>query len=253
MKKCMSVFMGFGLSSFFQVNLMAAGTPKKFATEIERVFSIEVGFDNNDDVVFPVLGSLPSTCYKLAPSDFHVDKKRHKIYIQTQAYFQPSKTCIQVKIPFLDVIHVGALPEGRYDVVTYSNSGISESLQVEKSTTEDTDQYLYAPVDRVDITPPSVSLNSHTPQEITLSGTYPYFLSGCMRVVEVKTYETGKDVLVVLPIAQIFEDKDCRAADVDAFNRFTVRATLKSSLNDKNLIHVRTLNGSSVNQLSAAK
>ena len=63
---------------------------------------------------------------------------------------------------------------------------------------------------------------------------------------EVKTYLNPKDVLIVLPVAEIVDDERCV---VNKNTEFKIKKFVPSGFDGNGLLHVRVANGNSVNVL----
>lgn len=241
-----SLFFSLLAQSAFAGANQIADHPKAVELPISRIFTVERGFDANDIIEVAVSGYLPDTCHKLGQGVAKFDRFTKKITVSVQGFIRSQQACLQIVTPFLEVVPLGVLKAGDYSVEASNNTAVKGKLYIKPITTENRDDYLYAPVDSVSLD--VVTTLDGEKQEIKLQGTYPYMLTGCMRVAEVKAYITGNQVLVVQPIAEILADQDCKPTDVDAYNRFEIKQALNAPLHNQGLVHVRTLNGRAVNQ-----
>ena len=195
------------------------------------------GFDANDEIVVVLDGYLPNSCYRLTRPEINIDPATHVIKITQQARHFPGP-CIVTLVPFTNIIHVGALDAGSYLVST--NKGIlTKSLNVERDLGTGTygpDDFLYAPVDAV-----SVSKSADGQLEAKIQGR---FTNDCMEFKEVRVLTKGR-VIELLPILKdIAADGACRPIE----QPFTKSVRLPDDLVvGRNLVHVRSLNGSSIN------
>ena len=224
------------------VSMCMGGVAFAKSLPIDKIFAIERGFDNNDIIEFAVHGYLPDTCHQIGETSTLVDSVNKTIYVTVEGHVKERQSCAKMLIPFLKVVRVGVLSAGTYRVLSAANQRVSGQMKVAESSTEDQDEFLYAPVEYAKI-------SRATDTSLTLEGTYPATYTGCMRIVDVKAYLTGANILVVRPVAQLFEDKDCDPADVDEANRFAVKTSLPVDISGKGLVHVRTLNGQAYNKL----
>lgn len=224
-------------------------TPKKTFLPVEKIFSVEHGFDTTDTVEIAVQGTMPDSCHTLEKGTARVDEVNKKIYVNVGGYVRQNQICWMTITPFLEVIQVGHLKKGTYEIVSEKDPRVIGKLDVAKSTSHEPDDHLYAPVDTVELSSIQTENNNIAPfQELSLKGTYPFMLKGCMRVTDVKSYKTENDVLVVMPISRVLEEKDCKPEDADGSNRFVVKKKVRSLIGEKGLVHVRTLNGRAVNK-----
>lgn len=213
----------------------------------ERVYA-PTGFDDNDNAQIVLDGSLPDTCYKLGPTSFKIDAKTRQIFVRQQAYYYPGGWCAQVRINYVQTIDLGILPAGQYDVYVEQSDGTakaSASLPVALSTTSSPDDFLYAPLSSAHL--------EHSPGKLgdserlgyytlVLTGT---FSSSCMRFKQVKVNVRPGNILEVLPIVEI-ERGNCAQVTTD----FSIGVSLKEIPHGRYLIHVRSLNGQSINRIA---
>ena len=246
----MRKFAGYAALAMFSSSLFAT-VPEKVELPIETIYTVERGFDTNDAAEVSVYGYLPDTCHKLAQGEAMVNHSDKTIHVRVEGYRTPGQICLEILTPFLEVIHVGPLPQGDYRVQSLTSPDLIGKLQVEPAVSDSRDDYLYAPVDSIAVKSADQSLESagDVAQTLKVTGTYPMLLKGCMRLTELRTYAAPNNVLIVQPISQIFEDGKCNAAEVDPYNRFSVSKKLESSLRGKTLVHVRTLNGRALNKV----
>jgi hypothetical protein len=119
---------------------------------------------------------------------------------------------------------------------------------VAKATSSTADDNLYAPVDEVEFLPKAGS-SDPTSYTLTLSGIFPRSDQGCMVMQEVKVLPFP-DVLVVLPIARFETDVTRCEPSLTPFSRtFRLSKDVKLDLQRDTLIHVRVLNGQSLNRV----
>lgn len=231
-----------------------AMAPQRVQLKVESIFSIEHGFDTNDTLELALWGYLPNSCYQVEKGYAEVDEANKKIYVRMMGYKREDQlSCLQIVTPYQEIIKVGLLKAGRYEVTVANNANLTKSMTVAEARTEDGDNHLYAPVDTVALESISNNNKSAHNNQLKLEGTYPYMLTGCMRVTEVETYVSQENILVVQPKASVFEDQDCDPNDIDQYNRFEVVKDITAPKIEKLLIHVRTLNGQSLNKFIKRK
>jgi hypothetical protein len=154
------------------------------------------------------------------------------------------------------------LPAGTYSVKAQNSAASVESktLQVSEATSATADDTLYAPVDAVDLNP-VVQSNGNTGNQnlytLSISGIFPKSEVGCMKLKELKVlpYE---EVLVVLPVAEfVYDLTQCQAQNAmgsalrsSPFSRkFKAEKQIELNLTRDMLVHVRVLNGQSLNKV----
>ncbi len=221
---------------------LASNEPDLVTAPVEKVF-IPQGFDNNDNVEVVVHGHFPNSCYRVGPITAKFDEERNQIEVDAQAYFYKNQPiCMQVLMSFTQSVKVGLVKSGSHKVVVKNRPmAITPRLDILEALTPDADDYLYAPVAQV-----LVSAQQGAGETLTIEGTYPYTFTGCMVVTDVRTRLSSNDVLVVQPIAKFTEGEECEG---QAQNRkFSIKKDMTSILPSEDyLIHVRTLNGNSLN------
>ena len=146
----------------------------------------------------------------------------------------------QSRPPFLEVVQLGLLRKGDYEVRSAADETVRGKLEVETKTSDNRDDYLYAPVDFAEL-----SSASGSEQELTLRGSFPPVENGCMRLEEVRTYRTDNNVLIVQPIAKIVRGAACAAPK----HSFVHTSKVSDPITEQGLIHVRTISGKSYNRL----
>jgi hypothetical protein len=193
------------------------------------------GFDSNDDVVAVIDGYLPDTCHKLMTPEVTKDAVTGKIQIQAKAK-DFSGACFDVTVPFTTVINLGNLAEGKYTVDAGPVAG-KENLNVKLATKPGQDDFLYAPVENARV--------AFTPDQAVayLEGR---LTSSCMSFDKVEVIPQGKTI-VVLPILQVrnasASEGFCKPVDVP----FERKVQLPELAEGRYLLHVRSLNGGSIN------
>ncbi len=163
---------------------------------IDQIFSVERGFDTTDMIEVAVQGYMPNSCYRLHKGSAYVDRVHKRILINVEGYVTRNEVCLPMITPYLEVIHLGPLEAGQYQIYSVLNPETHAMIQIEKSPNNDQDNYLYAPVDTVELTETPISNileTSETKQTLSLKGTYPHMLTGCMRIVDIKSYRTSNN------------------------------------------------------------
>ena len=113
---------------------------------------------------------------------------------------------------------------------------------VDPRKTESPDDFLYASVKNAFIKLDFASGK----QSLVLQGNHPNWFHGCQVITEVRTYRKPKDVLVVLPITEVRPNSACGHEPDD--RSFIKEVPLTSPFTEEGMIHVRTLNGQSINR-----
>ena len=204
----------------------------------ENVF-IPQDFDNNDNSQVVIDGTFASTCYKTAPTEYVVNPDTKVITVRNRAYFYFSSWCAFMMVPYYQTVNLGILPEGRYEVKAEDEQGAAKPagiLPVFYSKTVGPDDYLYAPVNEAIL----MDKKPNAKRTVLLRGA---FTSTCMTLKEVKVVYRG-NVVEILPVAQMAE-----GSCLDKMVPFSKSVTIEQDLKGKNLLHVRSLSGQSINNV----
>src|SRR3989344_501052 len=103
------------------------------------------GFDTNDSVELVGEGLFRNSCYKPANVDVSVDTQAMKIELRPHAYYYDA-ICLQMLIPYHQVVNLGILGVGRYKVIGADRKLELGELNVRLATSSSPDDLLYAPV-----------------------------------------------------------------------------------------------------------
>jgi hypothetical protein len=210
--------------------------PKLINLGAEYVFA-PPGFDNNDNVQIVLHGELPSTCFKAAKPAVKVDRASRKIYVAAMAYSYTGCFCLDVLTPFTQTADLGLLATGQYQVIEVDGQGkqmMRAILPVGTAKGAQPDDFLYAPV---------------TSASIDRSGTQPVLHLGgilqsdCLELAGVKTLHRVPRIIEVLPIVAQKPGVACMPHN----RSFETRVALPASESGDNLIHIRSMNGNSIN------
>lgn len=224
-------------------------TPSEIVPPIEipaTVESIHVpfGFDDNDNVEIVVRGILEDSCKRVGRTSYEVDNERRMVHIKvtTFDYKMQDVICYEMINPFLVQIRVGVLHNGTYKVDLADDGDKEVETYIAKATTQTPDQFLYAPISDAEL-----SVNSRGEQTVALKGEFPRMLTGCMVMKEVVTYKNPKDILVVLPIAEVKEGSACQ----NYKHQFKINHVVetKNKIEGESLLHIRVSNGQSYNRV----
>jgi hypothetical protein len=216
--------------------------PIEVPAEIEKIF-IPQGFDDNDNVEVVLHGNFPNTCYQVGSTEAKVDPVSRTVTVSATSLKYPGTFCIQSITPYIQTVKLGLIPEGDYQVIYSKDQQVRSSLQVTRRKTESPDDYLYATVENA-----YIDVNSESgKQALKMQGHFPFFFIGCMVLKDVRVLKSPTDVLVVQPIAEIVEDEAVCASQPDD-RSFEYTSGLAEPFKGEGLLHVRTLNGNSLNR-----
>ncbi len=193
------------------------------------------GFDDNDDVVVSLSGNFPNTCYQLAHAELKTEATSSRILVQQMAFVTPGP-CSRILVPFTNSVHLGRLRAGNYVIQTKDN-GRAENLPVSRSTLPTQDDYLYAPITSATVMPYAGKSVAYLEGRITNS---------CMKMKGIKVTYTGRTIQL-LPVMELVKEGDdrgpCRAVNLP----LRLTKPLEKLNRGQYLLHVRSLNGNSIN------
>jgi hypothetical protein len=213
--------------------------PEVIVQTPENVFTPQ-GFDDNDNVQIVLYGNLPDTCHKIGPAYTKVDKEHKTIYVKNTAYYYPGCFCADVLVPYLTTVNVGILKTGGYEVVVERADGSFDkaaNLPISVATSASPDDFIYAPVEHMHF----VAQHRENVPQVILSG---IFRSTCMTLKDIKVNYRANHVIEIQPIAEV-EKSGC----LNDARLFQATVRLKANLRGRALLHVRSLNGQSINQV----
>jgi len=206
--------------------------------ETQTLF-VPVGFDDNDEVVAVADGFLFNPCQKLTASVITRDVAARRVTVEVKARTESADCNWDFRVPFTTVLALGILPAGEYTVQT-EDGKLKEKLVVEQAKTGDVDEKLYAPVDRA-----HVKLNKDGKFEAIIEG---HFLDNCSTIGDLELVNSGK-TLELLPLMirskPGHHEGQCEPREVP----FEARKVLPDLTPGRYLLHVRSLNGQSLNDV----
>ena len=219
----------------------ADGEPRLVPSPIEKVF-VPQGFDDNDNVEVVLHGHFPNSCYKVGPVTAQFDAATNTYTVEARSYYYTGgMLCAQMVVPFIQTASLGLAAQGTYKVVVKGRPVVeARPLDVVHSHSRGPDDYLYAPVAVA-----GLKTTNADADQVVVEGEYPYMFIGCMEIREIRTSLTPDNVVIVQPIAELRGDADC----VHHRPTFAFTQSLGQKLPDgEYVVHVRTLNGNSLNR-----
>jgi len=191
------------------------------------------GFDDNDSSEVIVTGFFPNTCHSRNTVNVSM-QEGNVIDIQVTAVSNKTvaRNCIDMVIPYKEVVSLGSLPTGQYTVRV--NQKLSEKLQIHDAINNVIDDYIYAAIDDVEKQPNG-----------------DYFLQGwrysnCVVVDKVLVYSNEKDIISLLPVLKQVSDF-CPMKGMPI--QYKVKLDFSSMKTTKPLLYVRTMDGKSYNTI----
>lgn len=222
-----------------------ARRPSLIPAPVDRVF-VPLGFDNNDNVEVILHGHFTSNCAKVGPASATVDENTKTISVVAQAWTYSSDRCLtqEMYTPFVQSVPLGVVGKGEYTVRVLDASGVnSQMLQVAEAKQSTPDDYLYAPVEDV-----QVDTMGAGKLQLTLRGEYPAVPGTCYKIKEVRSQVVPGNTVVVLPIMEKVKNQACQFGLKN--RRFSVVHKVDAVPAGETLIHVRALSGQSLNRVT---
>jgi hypothetical protein len=218
------------LLNLFALNVFAQST--EMAKIALGSAYIPIGFDNINRSQVTVEGVFKDTCYRVGPH--RVSRDGNTLTITQSAYVYHG-ICADVLVPFYQVIELGVMDPGNYNIVdgaTGRNLGVLPVVVAPpKSKTTYPDDYLYAPVS-------DATLLVDSGKHLVISGA---FTDDCTHFKEIRV-ERFNNVIEVLPITE--RGTNCHRK----FLPFQI--TKNIDIPDGHyLLHVRALSGNAVNKM----
>lgn len=197
------------------------------------------GFDSNDLVQIVIQGSFPDVCHKSGPLNYTIDSVNKEIHITNNAVVYQNKVCSPMTTKYLKPVDLGVLEDGVYNLL-FKNGSAQDielgKLPIKKAEKTTLDDFNYAPIEKIEFYPEQKTAK--------ISG---ILTNTCLSLgnVEVVTSEDS-NVFVVLPILKI-DNNNCQELEVEKTFEHTIDLSVLKP--GKYLIHVRSLNGQSVNEV----
>jgi hypothetical protein len=212
-----------------------ASTPVEVMVPIDHVYSPK-GFDSNDNTEVIVSGYLPNLCHKNPTTKVEVNAKGIDIKVTSLKYDPSNPFCPEMIVPFVETVNVGILDKGNYDIVVNGKSIYEKRSEIfiSESNSDAVDEYAYAGVQFIE--------KSAGSRVVQLKGYNP---SDCFVLDQIEIINNEKDTYSVLPRMKQISDF-CPMKMVPFTYEMTVPKDLKA---DRVLLHVRSMDGKSVNTL----
>lgn len=195
------------------------------------------GFDSNDSVEVVVTGTFPNPCY--SRNGVTVDVKDGVVDIKVSALapeviMMEGMVCPPMPVQYKEVVTLGNLQGGQYALEVNGDelSNLKGNLKISEASSNAVDDYLYADVEWIE---------KKSTTEVVLHG---FKGSDCVDLDKIKVVSNGVDTLSVLPIMKQVAKK-CNPLNVPV--SYPVKLDVSGLKTTKPLIHVRTIDGKSVN------
>lgn len=218
----------------FPMISMAAPTSYEADVPVDHVFT-PAGFDSNDNTQIVVTGYLPSLCYKVPKSSVSFQDGKILVSVKANKNQLGMGFCADVIVPYVEYVNIGILDKGDYQIAVNENSRWEKKskISIAEASSNSVDDNVYANVSEV------VRM-SESSRKVQLKGYNP---SDCFELKEIAIIDNGIDTYSVLPkMKQIKEF--CPKKMIPFVYEFVVPEKLEV---DKVLLHVRVMDGRSVN------
>jgi hypothetical protein len=225
------------------VTQVAVAQSRTVVNQPEFVFSPK-SFDSNDNAQLVIAGHFSGYCMKVGATQHSVNRELFQIQIDNTVTLNGDCSDLDMYIPYSKVIDLGALPAGNYRVMVRAETGnyvkmadlpINQAITTTQTGT--TDERLYAPVTEIRFD----GKNGDPNPQLTLMG---YFTNSCLELDVVQVSYKSTNVIEVLPLV-----KKGQVGCQYSVKQFSKTITLKSFPAVDTLIHVRSMNGQSVNKI----
>lgn len=210
--------------------------------DVNHVFAPK-GFDENDHIEIIATGFLPDPCHRRPYGVVEKIGNEIKITVKANRSLDTNRPCLGMAVPYLVAVPVGPVQKGSYKVTVNEATARPLFAQMEISerdpNVKSIDDYLYANVEQVsvDATTRVVSLRgeNHTP---------------CLELDFIKSISNESNTYALLPVLKKNENVECTDEPAPFEYKYQLPNDLQAS---KILVHVRSVNGRSVNKVFAPK
>jgi hypothetical protein len=205
---------------------------------VEHIY-VPMGFDSNDSVEVVVTGYFPNACY--SRNSVAVKVSGETINIDVTAIAPPPERsnklfCADIAIPFKEVVSLGNLQGGDY--IIRVNGGapypLKKKIQIAEARSNAVDDNIYAAIDWVE--------NKGNGKFLLHGWKY----SNCFALDEVKVLSNNDDTFSVLPVMKEL-GTFCPMKGMPV--TYPVKLDFTKLKMKRPLIHVRTMDGKSVNAI----
>lgn len=222
MKKVLCLMLLASISAFANVDIIPA--------PVKHVY-LPNGFDSNDAVEVIVTGVFSSACF--SRNDVKVKVIEDTIDIKITAIsHEKVRRCPDMVVPFKEVVHVGNLQGGDYKVIV--NNKLEDQLSIAEASSSSIDDDIYAAIEYVE---------KKSNDEVVLHG---WRYSNCIDIDKVKVISNKKDTLSILPVMKQLSSF-CPMKGMPT--QYAVKLDLSSLKIKEPLLHVRTMDGKSINSI----
>ncbi|MDO9184153.1 MAG: hypothetical protein Q7U04_17195 [Bacteriovorax sp.] len=201
---------------------------------VDHVFS-PAGFDSNDNTEVVITGFLPNLCYKAPRSTVSVKDGKISVSVTAIKNQVGLGFCADVIVPYIEYVNIGVLDKGKYQIAVNEKSNWEKksNIAITEHSSNSIDEAVYANVSEV-------AHGDEGTRKVLLKGYNP---SDCFQLKEIVVVDNGIDTYSVLP-----KMKQVKAFCPKKMIPFTYEFEVPEKLeSDKVLLHVRVMDGRSVN------
>jgi hypothetical protein len=254
MKKRISLGLGIaGLMCFGSLSAVAEtanAEGSRVELPVEALLIPATGFEEKNTIQAVLYGMLPNSCYTLSEYQTEKSADGHTLTVRQYAIRDNTGICseemtlptyLNMRVPFTTEVSVGHLEAGAYRFA-YNKAGSGRQVRdmvVSRNASPQVDSLPYAAVSTVQSTD---VINGHDHLKVTISGVLN---SSCTTLDETVRVLPEDDVTVLLPTIKVKRDVLC----VQMLIPFKKSLDLGSVTPGIHLIHVRSMNGKSVNHV----
>lgn len=215
-----------------------------FANQIDaRMVNVPVthvyapaGFTNTDNSEVVITGFLPNLCYRIPHTLIEIEGNKISIGMKSQINLVSHQLCADVIMPFIQTVNIGKLNQGNYQLIVNENSQWEKNAEMDISYTSNNSvqSIYYANVREI--------VNLNYGRRVLLKGYNP---SDCFLLDKIEIINNGSDVYSIFPILKQ-SSNNCQNKLTEFSYEFTVPENLAT---DQVLLHVKVMDGSSINAL----
>jgi len=221
---------------------------------LDNVFAPLHGYDDNDPVEVVFHGFLPNACYTVGDTFYEHADDGTTIRLKQYAVRKRNDVCadgatlpphLAMAVPFTHSVAIGTLPAADYTLSFRNEEGRDQTrtLNVAHAATSLVDSLPYAVVNTLMV--PSI-VNAGSSVEVTFSGVLN---SSCIDLADQVEVVREKDVIVILPTVSV---KSPGIVCTQVLRPFTKTVNVGALSEGDTLIHVRSMNGKSLNAIVQA-
>ena len=131
------------------------------------------GFDSNDNAEVVVTAFLPNLCYKAPQHEVKMAGNSIAIEVKAMNHTSTNDYCLEMIVPFTEVVDLGVLDKGNYNVSVNSiedkalknNKSLSAVLNIAEASSDAVDDFIYASVKSIDMDQEDVVLKGYNPSD----------------------------------------------------------------------------------------